>query len=121
MSSNSFGLLFVKTKWLLLIFESIRALEIKTSSLFNSDFANYNISLCFFFFFALIIDLYLYWLIPAVITQLFNPIAELVISIGIPTKEAKAEMEMHPVTVSAQYNSQIMSIALKTFLYFLLN
>ena len=100
MSSDSFGLLFVKTKWLWLIFESIRALEIKTSSLFNSDFANYNISLCFFFFFfALIIDLYLYWLIPAVITQLFNPIAELVIPIGIPTKEAKAEMEIHPVTV----------------------
>ena len=32
-------------------------------------------------------------------TQIFNSIAELVISIGIPTKEAKAEMEMHPVVV----------------------
>ena len=35
-----------------------------------------------------------YWpilLIPTVIAQIFNPIAELVIPIGIPTKEAKAE------------------------------
>ena len=36
----------------------------------------------------LIIDLY--FLIPAVITKIHNPIAELVILIGIPTKEAKA-------------------------------
>ena len=33
------------------------------------------------------------FLIPAVIAQIFNPIAELVIPIGIPTKEAKEEME----------------------------
>ena len=38
-----------------------------------------------------------FWLIPAVIAQIFNPIAELVIPIGIPTKEAKAEMEIRPV------------------------
>ena len=30
-------------------------------------------------------------------TQIFNPIAELVIPIGIPTKEEKTEMETHPV------------------------
>ena len=30
------------------------------------------------------------FLIPAVITQIFNPIAELVIPVEIPTKEAKA-------------------------------
>ena len=45
----------------------------------------------------LIIDLY--FLIPAVIMQIFNPIAELVIPIEIPTKEAKAKMETHSVTV----------------------
>ena len=67
--------------------------------LFNLDFANNTILLCFLFFF-LIIDLY--FLIAAVIIQIFNPIAELVISIGIPTKEAKAEMETHPVTVEAK-------------------
>ena len=64
--------------------------------LFNLDFANNTILLGFFFFF-LIIDLY--FLIAAVITQIFNPIAELVIPIGIPTKEAKTEMETLPVTV----------------------
>ena len=52
------------------------------------------------FFFFLIIDLY--YLIPAVIAQIFNPIAELVIPIGMPIKEAKAEMETHPVTVEAK-------------------
>ena len=86
-SSNSFGLLFIKKNSLWLIFESIKALEIKTSAVFNLDFASDNILSCFVFFF-LIIDLY--FLIPAVITQIFNPIAELVIPIGIPTKETKA-------------------------------
>ena len=52
--------------------------------LFNLDFANNTLLSCFFFFF-LIIDLY--FLIPAFIAQIFNPIAELVIPIG---QEAKA-------------------------------
>ena len=68
----------------------------KTSDLFYLDFPNDNILSCIFFFF-FIIDLN--FLIPAVITQIFNPIAELVILIGIPTKEAKEEMETHQVTV----------------------
>ena len=49
-------------------------------------------------FLFLIIDLYIF-LIAAVITQIFNPTAELVIPIGISTKEAKAEMETYPVIV----------------------
>ena len=57
--------------------------------LFNLDFANDNILSCFVF---LIIDLYL--LIPAIIANIFDSITELVIPLGIPTKEAKAEMEM---------------------------
>ena len=61
--------------------------------LFNLDFANNTISLCFF----LIIGLYV--LIPAVITQIFNPIVELAIPIGITNKEAKSEIETHPVSV----------------------
>ena len=52
------------------IFESIKALEIKTSMLFNLNLANNTILSCFFFFF-LIIDLY--FLIPAVIAQVPNP------------------------------------------------
>ena len=46
--------------------------------------------------FFLIIELY--FLIPANITQFFNHIAELISPIGIPTKEAKAEIKMHPLT-----------------------
>ena len=64
--------------------------------LVNLDFAN-NIILSCFFFFSLIIDLYS--LIPAVIAQILNPVAELVIPTRIPTKEEKAEMETHPVIV----------------------
>ena len=64
--------------------------------LFNLDFTSNNILSCFFFFF-LIIDLY--FLIRVVIAQIFNPIAELVLHIGILTKEAKAEMETHSVIV----------------------
>ena len=42
------------------------------------------------------------------IVQVFNPVAELVIPIGVPTEEEKAEMETHPVikeiTISGPYN-----------------
>ena len=48
----------------------------------------------------LIIDLY--FLIAAVIAQFFNPIAQLVIPIVIPTKEARAEMETRPVIVEGK-------------------
>ena len=65
----------------------------------NLDFANNIILLCFFFF-ILIVDLY--FLIAAVIAQIFNPIVELIIPLGIPTKEAKAEIETHPVTVETR-------------------
>ena len=81
------------------ITESIKFLEIKTSMLFNFGFANNIVLSCFFFVF-LISDLYI--LIPAVIAQIFNPIIELVTPIGVPTKEAKAEMETHPVIVEAK-------------------
>ena len=37
------------------------------------------------------------FLIATVIAQIFNPIAELVIPIGIPTKKAKVQMEIDPV------------------------
>ena len=48
----------------------------------------------------LIIDLH--FLIPAAITHICNPVAEVVIAIAIPTKEAKAEIETHPVTVETK-------------------
>ena len=49
--------------------------------------------------FFLIIDSYV--LIPAAIAQTFNTISELVIPIGIPSKEAKADIEIHLVTGEA--------------------
>ena len=39
-SSYSFSTLFIKTNSSRLIFESVKALEINTSTLFNFDFAN---------------------------------------------------------------------------------
>ena len=77
----------------------IKALVIKNSMLFNVDFAK-NTILSGLFFFLLIIDLY--FLIPAVIAQIFNHIAELVIPIGIPSKEAKSEIEIYPVIAEAK-------------------
>ena len=45
------------------------------------------------------------WLIPfnpAVATQVFNSIAELVTPTGTPSKKAKAEIEIHSVTAGAK-------------------
>ena len=67
--------------------------------LFNLDFASNTISSCIFFV-LLIIDLY--FLIPAAVAQIFNPIAEFAIPIRIPSKEAKAEIDMHAVTEEAK-------------------
>ena len=53
-----------------------------------------------FLFFFLIIHVYL--LISAVIARIFNPIAELVFPTGIPTQEAKVEIDIHPVTTEAK-------------------
>ena len=52
------------------------------------------------FLFFLINDLYI--LISAVIAQIFNPLAELVIPTGIPSKEAKLEIEIDLVTAEAK-------------------
>ena len=63
----------------------IKALEIKTSVLFNLDFAKNTVLSCFF---SLIINLY--FLFPVVTAQMFNLIAEIIILIAIQIKEAKA-------------------------------
>ena len=83
---------FIITDSLWLIYELIRALEIKTSNLFNYIFAN-NTNLSYIFLFFLAFDLE--FLIPAIIVQIYNPAAEL--AAGISTKEAKPEMETRPV------------------------
>ena len=70
-----------------------KALEVDNSIIFNLAFTSNTLLLCLFFFF-IIIDLYL--LIHAVIARTFNPIAELINSIGITSREAKAELEIPP-------------------------
>ena len=78
-----------------MIYLSVNALEIKTFMFFKLVLAKNTVLSCFFLYF-LIIDLCS--LIPAVFVQVFNHAAELEISIGMPYKEAKTEMEIHPVT-----------------------
>ena len=52
---------------------------------------------------------------------LFNPIAQLIIPIGIPTKEAKAGMETHPLLAEIAMNKCSKQFkTLRTFLCFLL-
>ena len=58
------------------------------------------VAILFYQFFFLIIDWY--FLIPVVIEETFDLVAELVISIVIPSKEAKAEIEIGPVVVEAK-------------------
>ena len=77
------------------------------------------------FYLFLITDLYLK--ILAVIAQIafimnhFNPTSELVIPIGIPTEEAKADIEIHLTTMEAKTeNSSIQFKVIQTFLCFLI-
>ena len=65
MSSYSFSTLFNETNSSWLTFESIKALEIKTSSVFNLVFADNTILTCFFLF-SLVIDLYVL-ILPVII------------------------------------------------------
>ena len=81
------------------MFESIKAIEFKASMLFNLDFVDNSILLCFLFFF-LFFDLN--FLIPATIAQIFNPTAELAIPTGISSKKAKAKTEANAVNAKAK-------------------
>ena len=63
----------------------------KTVMLFNLVFPSKIILSCFFIFF-LVINLY--FTIPAAILKIFDPIAELAIPLGMPSKEAKVEVEI---------------------------
>ena len=67
--------------------------------LFSLDFHN-NTMLSWFFFFFLVIDVY--FLIPAAIEQIFNPITELVITVRIPSKEVKADIDIQLIIVEAK-------------------
>ena len=97
-----------ETKSPCLRYELIKVLEIRTSIVFNLSFPSKTILLCFSFFFFII---GLYVLISAVIAQVFNPTAEVVMPTGPQTNEANVEIERQTVTVEAR-------ISLHVSLYF---
>ena len=66
--------------------------------LFTLGVASNTALSCYFFFFVII---GLYFPIPTVVEQIFKFILGLVIPIGIASKEAKAEIEIHPVIAEA--------------------
>ena len=55
-----------------------------------------------FFLFFLMIGLY--FRIPAMIAQIFNPTIELAIPTGTPANEANAEIEKQPLTAETKTN-----------------
>ena len=98
----SFRTIFTETSSSGLIFESIKALEIKMSTVSNLVFASNTILSCFFFFF---VTIDLYFLIPAIIMKVVIVAVEPEIPTGLPTKEEKLEMETHPVTVGVKLSN----------------
>ena len=91
---------------------SIKAVEIKTLIVFNLVFAN-NILSCFSVFF-MIIDLY--FLIHAMISQVFISTTELAIPIGTPTNEANAETD-HITTTESRNKSKKMFEVIQSPIY----
>ena len=85
MSSYPINTLFTEWNILWLVYELIRALEIKTSIVSNLVFANNTISACFFLFLNYWLTLFNY--------KIYISTAELSIPIAIPSKKAKAEIE----------------------------
>ena len=63
------------------------------------------VAILFYEFFFLIIDWYFF--IPVVIEETFDLVAELVISTVIPSKEAKAEIEIGPVVIEAKIRNYL--------------
>ena len=82
--SSYFFNTYTKTYSSWLRYESIKALEIKTSMVFNLSSPN-NTIIDYTFF------------ISAALSQFFILTAELAITIGIPTKETKRKIETHSV------------------------
>ena len=60
-------------------------------------------------FLLLFVIIDLYFLIPAVITQIFITAAELAGSIEIPAKEAEVEIERYQLTVEAKISKCLAS------------
>ena len=80
------------------MYESIKALETRTSAASNFVLPSNTILSCFFFF--VIIDFY--FLISAAIAQIFNSISELVIPTVIANNDINEEMETQPRIIEAK-------------------
>ena len=87
MSLYSLNTLFTKKSSL---FDSIKALEIKTIMVFNLSFLQKYYFMMFFFFL-------INYLLIHFISHVFNSTTRLAILVEIPTKEAKAEIAIHSV------------------------
>ena len=90
-----FYTLFIETVSSWLIYQLIKALEVRPSIVFDLPFRSTNTLSCFFFFF-FIIDLY--FLILAMIEKNFIPTAELVISAETQNNESNAEIKTQPAS-----------------------
>ena len=90
-----FYTLFTETASSWLIYQLIKALEIRPSIVFDLPFRSTNTLSCLFFFF-FIIDLY--FLIPAVIAKTFIPTAKLVMSTETQNNDANAEIKTQPAS-----------------------
>ena len=88
----SLNTLFTKANSSWLICESIRALDIRTSIVFDLSFLNNTILSCFFFFF---FTIHLDFLITAMIVQIFMLTAEIIIPTGTETNEINTYMSSY--------------------------
>ena len=87
------------------------------SIVFSLVFATNPILSCFFLFF---LKIHLYFLIPAVITQIFNPTAELTIPNRTPPNEAKVEIRTHPLTAEKKTRKALQLVMQTTTHVFML-
>ena len=99
-------MLFPETNLSFLTHDSIQALEVKNSILFNFVSANSFILSCFFIFFWTV---GLYFLISVVIAYIFNHTPELTIATGIPTNEAKCRNQ-NTTTDSKNKNKTMLKV-----------
>ena len=102
MSFYFIKILFTEKKLTSITSESVNALEVKAFMVFNLVVgSNTILSRCFLFF--LIIDLY--FLIPVVNPQIFNPTAALAVAIRIPTDKAKEKTETHSLIAQTKISN----------------
>ena len=103
MSLYSVNTSFTETNLSWLIFESINVWSIKTSILFLIQILPTILSYFFFLFF----NYWLYFSFTAVIPQVFNPTAGVVIPVGTWINKAKEEIEKHPGIIQPKISDDL--------------